>query len=66
VPGDDDELLTTREAADAIGVSERQLRRYQRAGELPVVKIGRATRVQRRDLRRFVREHRRNNAHREP
>ncbi|MFI5299925.1 MAG: helix-turn-helix domain-containing protein [Polyangiales bacterium] len=38
-------LLTTAEAAKALGVSEATVRRHVRSGELPSVKVGAAVRV---------------------
>lgn len=53
------ELLTVRRVADLLGVSEPTVRSLVKHGELPVVGIGRARRVPRADLRRFVERRRR-------
>jgi excisionase family DNA binding protein len=49
------ELYTTKEAADALGVSEASVRRWSDAGLLPVMRVGRrrARRFAAADLRRF-------------
>ena len=47
-------LLTARETARELRLSERQVRRMMASGELPSVTIGRARRIRRADLRAFV------------
>jgi excisionase family DNA binding protein len=52
-------LLTTSEAADYLSVSARTVKQLMTAGRLHYVKIGRATRIDRRDLDNFVAQNRR-------
>lgn len=49
-----DRLLSVREAAGQLGVSERTVCRLLTAGELPRVKIGRRTLIAPQDVRAFV------------
>lgn len=44
-------LLTVREAANQLGVSERTIKRRIATGELPVVRVGRSVRIDRTALR---------------
>lgn len=48
--------LPVSEAAAALGVSVRTLRRRIKAGEMPVVRVGRAVRVDLAELRRTQEE----------
>jgi len=48
------ELLTIREACDRLKLSRASLYRLIQRGELPTVRIGRARRVIREDLDRFI------------
>jgi excisionase family DNA binding protein len=48
------ELLTIREACDRLKLSRASLYRLIARGELPTVRIGRARRVIREDLDRFI------------
>lgn len=50
----DRKLLTAREAAAILQVSERSLYNYSRRGELPAVRMGRSVRYDPIDLWRFV------------
>jgi excisionase family DNA binding protein len=52
------QLLSVREAADALHLHVSTVRRIIRAGGLPVVRLGRAIRVHPRDLEKFVDERR--------
>lgn len=47
-------LLTPKEAAQSLSVSERTLYSLTKAGELPAVRIGRAVRYAVADLRAFI------------
>ncbi len=47
-------LLTTKEAAAALRISERHLFRYVAAGAIPSVHLGRCLRFDPRDLRLFI------------
>src|SRR5262245_22479156 len=53
------EAVSAREAADALGVSERTIRRAIDRGELPAIKLGRAFRIPRPvlDEYRAARDH---------
>ena len=47
-------LLRPREAATALGISVRHLWDLARAGEIPVVRLGRNTRYDPADLERLI------------
>ena len=47
-------LLTSKEAAKALNICERTLYGLTKAGELPVVRIGRAVRYNVQDLKDFI------------
>lgn len=47
-------LLTAREAAKALNICERTLYSLTKAGELPVVRIGRAVRYNVQDIKDFI------------
>ena len=47
-------LLNSREASEALGVSERTLATLTQAGALPVIRIGRSVRFALDDIREFV------------
>jgi excisionase family DNA binding protein len=47
-------LVTAREAADALCVSERKLFSMTKAGEIPCLKMGRAVRYALADLQTFI------------
>ena len=49
-----DELLTPKQGAESAQVHEYTVRRWLYRGELPFVKIGRATRIRRSDLEKFI------------
>lgn len=49
-------FLTIKRAARTLQVSERFLRKLQRAGRLRIVRLGRAIRVSERELERLTRE----------
>lgn len=53
-PGPDPLLVTPREAARLLSVSERTLWSIAAAGEIPRVRIGRAVRYRVADLRAYV------------
>ena len=48
------QLLTVDEAAQALRLHPSSLRRIIRRGKLPLIRIGRAQRVDPEDLRRFI------------
>ena len=52
------QLFTVSEAADALHLHPSTLRRFIRAGDLPVVRIGTAIRLEVEALRRFVNKRR--------
>ncbi len=47
-------LVTAREAARILSISERTLFTLTKAGEIPVLKIGRAVRYDPRDLQKWI------------
>jgi excisionase family DNA binding protein len=47
-------LLTYRQAAQVLGVTDRTLRTLVREGRLPAVRFGRSVRIDPADLRRFI------------
>jgi excisionase family DNA binding protein len=49
-------LLTVREAADCAGIGRTKMYEIINAGELPVVRIGRAVRIPAHILRQWVLE----------
>src|SRR5262249_47396864 len=51
-------LLTYGQVAAALGVHRDTVKRYVRRGQLAVVRMGRARRVDPADMRAFMREHR--------
>lgn len=51
-------LLTVKDAARVLAVSEKTIRRMIDAGELPVVRFRRQVRLHAKDLELFVRTHR--------
>jgi excisionase family DNA binding protein len=48
-------LLTSRQAARLLAISERTLYTFTKAGAIPVVRIGRAVRYGTDDLREWIR-----------
>jgi excisionase family DNA binding protein len=50
-------LLTPRQAAHALGISERTLVTRTQEGVFPIVKIGRSTRYDVEFLRRWISDH---------
>lgn len=50
-------LLRYREAAAALGLCESKVRELAEAGDLPIVRIGRAVRINRAALERWADEH---------
>jgi len=50
----DDSLLTTREAAKALGVSPSTLQKLLRDGSLPSLKIGASRKISRSDLQVYL------------
>jgi excisionase family DNA binding protein len=48
------QLLTAPQAAKVLAISERALWQLGKDGELPVVRLGRAVRYDRRDLLDFI------------
>ena len=49
-----DDLLTTREVAEAIRVSTMTVYRLIKAGDLPAIRVGRHLRIRRRDLLAYL------------
>ena len=49
-------LLTVRDAAIALAISERKLWTLTKSGEMPVVRLGRSVRYRPEDLREFARQ----------
>ncbi len=47
-------LLTARQAAQALAISERSLWQLTHDGLMPVVRVGRSVRYDPRDLREFI------------
>ncbi len=47
-------LLTKRQAAERLGISERSVEREIREGRLRSLRIGKARRVDPRDLERYI------------
>lgn len=50
LPSEDDRLLTAKEAATLLGMTERALRQAAHRGSLPAVHVGRRLRFRRFDL----------------
>ncbi|HUU94501.1 MAG TPA: helix-turn-helix domain-containing protein [Phycisphaerae bacterium] len=48
------QLLTPRQAAKALAISERTLWKFTKRGEVPVVRIGRAVRYDQADLQAWI------------
>lgn len=55
-PGNEDRLMTAREAARYLGYAEGTVRNKASSGELPSVKLGTALRFRLSDLDKWVRE----------
>ncbi len=53
-PAPTPELLTTKQAACRLGVSESQIRKLEKDGALPAVRIGRAVRYRPSDLEGYL------------
>jgi len=53
----DRDLLTIPEACQLLNVSHPTVYRWIRAGELPMVKFGRLTRVRKADVEAFIAAH---------
>ena len=51
-------LLTVKDIADQLSISERKAYSLMERGELPVIHIGRSVRVTPEDLTNFVQRHR--------
>ncbi len=56
-----DEILTTKEVADELKVSERRVRKWIRDGDLVATDLGRDYRIYRRDLEDFISKRRTKN-----
>jgi excisionase family DNA binding protein len=59
-------LLTPRQTARALGISERTLATRTKEGVFPIVKIGRSTRYDFEMLRQWIREHQQNKSENSP
>lgn len=53
-----DEILTTKEVADELKVSDRRVRKWIRDGDLVATDLGRDYRIYRRDLDAFIEKRR--------
>ena len=51
-------LLTIPDVAEFCRVSERTVRRWIKAGELPAIRLGRQWRIAKKDFERFLSDHR--------
>lgn len=51
-----EQLLSLKDAAKVLAVSKEFLKKLQRSGHLPVVRLGRAVRVSENELNRLCRE----------
>lgn len=47
-------LLTAKEAAEMLSLSERTIQRYLKSGELTFIRLGRSVRIELKDLEEFV------------
>jgi excisionase family DNA binding protein len=56
-------LLTTEQAAEYLGVSARTVKQLMSRGQMPYVKIGRATRLDPGDLDDFIAQNRQKQRH---
>jgi len=54
--GQESLLVTARQAAALLSISERTLWEVTHRGELPAVRIGRAVRYQRNDLEKWIQQ----------
>jgi excisionase family DNA binding protein len=52
----DDQLLTTREVADELKVSERWVTKQIQDGKLQAIDLGKGYRIYRSELDRFIKE----------
>ncbi len=52
-------LLSYKEASEYLGISQSQLKRLVRAGELPVIKIGKRSLLDIHDLDEYIERRRR-------
>ncbi len=52
----DDKLLTTREVADELRVTERTVINWIQKGDLAAIDLGKGYRIYRSELDRFIRE----------
>lgn len=55
---DSDDWLSTREAADLLGITTRTLYRFVDEGELPAYRMGRVIRLKRPEVLGFIESHR--------
>ncbi len=53
-----DKLLTVKEVAEELRVSERRVTRWIQKGELPALHLGKDYRIYRSDLDKFIQEKR--------
>jgi excisionase family DNA binding protein len=56
-------LLTTRQAAKALSISERTLWQLAKDGKIPTVRIGRSVRFDPRDLQDWISAHKEGGGH---
>ena len=57
-------LLTSRQAAEALQISERKLWSMKASGEIPYVLLGRSVRYARVDLQQWIEERKKGGNHR--
>ena len=55
-------LLTPRQAAKALSISEKTLYNYTKSGDIPVVRFGRCVRYAPDDLKRWIEKFSRKNS----
>lgn len=56
IPSDPDSLLSYRQAAALLGVSERTIWSVAQAGEIPIIRIGRCVRFRRAAVIDWIRQ----------
>lgn len=54
MPERSDQLLTVKQVAERLAISEKTVRRLIDAGELPIIRFGRLIRITPADLDRFI------------
>jgi len=59
-------LLTSRQTAKVLNISERSLATYTKSGDIPVIRIGSSVRYSPDELRTWIREHSGKNSQKNP